>query len=87
MHEADGADALRSGKLAGLGADVLSVEPALPDNPLLHAPNTLLTPHIAWATLAARKNIMRIMAGNITAWLHGESRNVVNAAWLKERVD
>ncbi len=87
LHEADVADALRSGKLAGLGADVLSVEPALPDNPLLHAPNTLLTPHIAWATLAARKNIMRIMAGNITAWLHGESRNVVNAAWLKERVD
>lgn len=84
LQETDVAEALRTGKLAGLGADVLSREPASSDNPLLHAPNTLLTPHIAWATLTARKNITRIMAENIEAWLRGEYRNLVNAAWLQQ---
>ncbi len=82
LVEADVAAALHSGKLAGLAADVLSLEPAQPDNPLLQAPNTLLTPHIAWATLAARKNIIQIMAENITAWKRGEPQNIVNTAWL-----
>ncbi|MEG1609632.1 MAG: D-2-hydroxyacid dehydrogenase [Bilophila sp.] len=72
------AAALLSGKLGGLGADVLSVEPVRADNPLLTCPNTLLTPHIAWATLAARRNITRIMAENLAAWLAGEPRSVVN---------
>ena len=83
LQEADVAEALQAGRLAGLGADVLSREPASPDNPLLHAPNTLLTPHIAWATLTARKNITQIMADNLAAWMRGEMRNLVNGAWLK----
>ena len=73
------AKALLSGKLGGFGADVLSVEPPSADNPLLHTPNTLITPHIAWATLQARKNIMDITAGSIAAFLAGTPKNVVNA--------
>jgi len=74
--------ALVSGQLGGYGADVLSVEPPEPDNPLLTAPNCLITPHIAWATLQARKNIMGIVAGNIKAYLAGQPVNVVNAGFL-----
>jgi len=73
------AKALISGKLGGFGADVLSVEPPSADNPLLHAPNTLITPHIAWATLHARKNIMDIVAGNIESFMAGVPKNIVNA--------
>ena len=83
LDEAAVAAALASGKLGGLGADVVSVEPVTADNPLLHSPNTLLTPHIAWATLSARRNITRIMAENITGWLAGQPRSVVNAHCLK----
>ena len=82
VDEAAVANALVSGQLGGFAADVLSVEPPTSDNPLLHAPNTLITPHIAWATLHARKNIMEIIAGNIEAFLTGNPRNLVNANYL-----
>lgn len=72
------ADALVSGKLAGFGADVLSSEPPHPDNPLLEAPNTLLTPHMAWATKRARQKIIDIMAANISAFFAGEPQNTIN---------
>lgn len=84
LDEAAVAAALSSGKLGGLGADVLSEEPVTPDNPLLSAPNTLLTPHIAWASLAARQNIIRIMAENLAAWMQGTPKSVVNSAHLKK---
>ncbi len=83
LDEAAVAAALASGKLAGLGADVVSVEPITADNPLLTSPNTLLTPHIAWATLTARQNITRIIAENIAGWMAGKPKSVVNAAYLK----
>ena len=83
IHEQDVADALHSGKLAGYGTDVLSVEPPSADNPLLKAPNTLITPHIAWATLKARKNIMQITAENIKSFQANTPVNVVNTAFLK----
>lgn len=73
------AEALHRGTLRGLGADVLSQEPPAMDNPLLAAPNVLLTPHISWATLNARKNITRLTAENIQAWQQGTPINVVNA--------
>ncbi|MBO4369679.1 MAG: D-2-hydroxyacid dehydrogenase [Desulfovibrio sp.] len=72
------AKALESGKLGGLGVDVLSVEPPRADNPLLKAPNTLITPHIAWATSRARQRIIDLMADNIRAWREGHPRNIVN---------
>ncbi len=72
------AEALNSGKIAGAALDVLSSEPPKSDNPLLNAKNTLITPHIAWATLEARKRLMDTTAQNIQAFLNGAPINVVN---------
>lgn len=55
--EEDVAEALRTGKLAGYATDVYSSEPPEPGNPLLSAPNTLLTPHIG---ASSRENLLRI---------------------------
>lgn len=78
VNEADLADALNAGRLAGAAADVVSHEPILPDNPLLRAKNMIITPHIAWAALAARKRLMQITADNVAAFLKGKPINVVN---------
>ena len=50
----------------------------MPDNPLLEAPNCLITPHIAWAAREARQRLMDVAVGNLEAFLAGEKRNVVN---------
>jgi len=76
--EQDLADALNSDKLAGATVDVVSKEPISPDNPLLTAKNITITPHIAWASLAARKRLMTNTAENIAAFLVGEKLNLVN---------
>jgi glycerate dehydrogenase len=73
----DLADALNAGRLAGAGLDVLSVEPPLDSNPLLHATNCLVTPHIAWATREARARLMEIAVDNVAGFLAGTPRNVV----------
>ena len=73
------ADALNSGRIAGAAVDVLSVEPPNADNPLLTARNCFVTPHIAWATRAARARLMDIALENIRAFIAGTPRNVVNA--------
>lgn len=83
VNEADLAVALRDGVIAGAGLDVVAVEPMLADNPLLHAPNVVFTPHIAWASLAARQRLTAIVAANVAGYLSGKPINVVNAAWLK----
>jgi len=75
--EADLADALNRGRIAGAAVDVLSVEPPSPDNPLLHAERCLVTPHIAWATKEARERLMRMAADNLRSYLAGSPRNVV----------
>lgn len=71
------ADALRSGKIKAFCADVLSSEPPSPDNPLLSAPNTFITPHIAWATLEARSRLMNIAFNNVRNYLSGHPENMV----------
>lgn len=78
INEADLAEALRSGKVAAAAVDVVSAEPIKGDNPLLTAPNCIITPHIAWASQAARQRIMDTAAANIKAFLAGHPTNVVN---------
>ena len=79
------AAALHDGHLGGFGTDVLSKEPPAATNPLLKAPRSLITPHIAWASLQARRNIMRITVDNIKAFLNNQPIHVVNAKWLALR--
>ena len=71
------ADALREGRIAGAGLDVLDVEPPLPDNPLLTAPNCLITPHIAWYARASRQRLMDIAVENVRAFVAGAPINTV----------
>ncbi len=78
VNENDLADALHNGHIAAYGADVLSVEPALPDNRLVMEQNCYLTPHIAWTSIEARERLVRICIENIAAYLDGCPLNVVN---------
>jgi len=78
INEQDLANALNRGVIAGAALDVTAREPIPADSPLLGARNCIITPHIAWATLAARKRLMATTAQNIAAWLAGAQQNVVN---------
>ena len=77
VNEADLADALNAGRIRGAACDVVSTEPIAPDNPLLRAKDIVLTPHIAWATLEARRRLMQTTADNIAAFIAGKPVNVV----------
>lgn len=79
VNEQDLAAALRAGQIAGAAVDVASAEPIRPENPLLSAPNCLITPHMAWSSLAARQRLMRSTVENVAAFLAGKPTNVVNA--------
>lgn len=70
--------ALESGKVAGAAVDVVSAEPIRADNPLLGAPNMIITPHIAWASKEARQRLMDIAVANLAAFIGGSAVNVVN---------
>ena len=72
------ADALNSGKLRAAAVDVVTVEPILGTNPLLTAKNCVITPHMSWAATECRQRIVDITAANISAFLAGTPRNVVN---------
>lgn len=74
------ADAVTSGKLGGFGADVVAIEPMLPDSPLLklRGYNVVITPHIAWATHEARSRLLAVTADNVGAFVDGHPRNVVS---------
>ena len=78
VDEAALCDALTGGRLAGAGFDVSSSEPLAPTSPLLGAPNLVLTPHMAWASLAARRRLMEATAHNVEAFLGGAPINVVS---------
>lgn len=74
----DLAEALETGKLSAAGLDVVSQEPIRGDNPLLQAPNCIITPHIAWAARECRQRIIDTTADNIRAFRAGAPINVVN---------
>ncbi|MCF2445434.1 D-2-hydroxyacid dehydrogenase [Dyadobacter sp. CY345] len=77
INEEDLAKALNNKTIAGAGLDVLSSEPPKADNPLLTAPNCIITPHIAWASFEARKRLLQMVADNLAAFISGETTNVV----------
>lgn len=77
VQEEDMVAALKSGQVGWYAADVVCREPMDPSNPLLGAPNCIITPHIAWATQEARSRLMAIAAGNIAAFQQGRPVNVV----------
>jgi glycerate dehydrogenase len=79
VDEAALAAALNEDRIAGAATDVASVEPIVDDNPLLTAKNMLITPHMAWSTLAARKRMTATTAANIREFLNGSPENVVNS--------
>jgi glycerate dehydrogenase len=78
INEHDLAMALSQGKIAGAALDVLSKEPPSSDNPLLKAPNCIITPHNAWLSFEARQRIMNVTIQNIKCALQGHPQNVVN---------
>lgn len=76
--EQDLADALKSGKVYAAGLDVVSTEPIRKNNPLLTAPNTIITPHISWAAREARRRIMDVTVQNIKVFIDNKPINIVN---------
>ena len=78
VNEKDLASALDGGKIAGAAVDVVSAEPIRANNPLLKARNLIITPHIAWATLAARRRLLQTSIDNVRAYLEGNPTNIVS---------
>ena len=78
IAEEDLAAALACGKVGCAAVDVASTEPIRADNPLLHAPNCIITPHISWATKEARERIMQTTADNVKSFMAGKPAHVVN---------
>ncbi|MBN1805215.1 MAG: D-2-hydroxyacid dehydrogenase [Sedimentisphaerales bacterium] len=78
------AEALNNERIAGAGLDVLTEEPPKEDNPLLKAKNCCITPHIAWATIAARKRLLQAAVNNVASFLEGKPKNVVNKVNIKD---
>lgn len=72
------ANALNQGKIAGAGLDVLTCEPPKADNPLIHAKNCIITPHMAWASVEARVRLLHATDDNVRAFLQNSPINKVN---------
>lgn len=84
VDEQDLAEALNNERIAGAGLDVLTEEPPAENNPLLKAKNCYITPHIAWATIAARKRLLQVAIDNVASFLKGKTQNVVNGVNIKD---
>ena len=72
------ANALNEGRLAGAGIDVFESEPPLnTDHPLLHSRNTIVTPHVAFASKESMLARAEIVFDNIQAWMNGTQKNII----------
>ena len=78
VNERDLAVALTEGKLRGAAVDVVTQEPMAKENPLLNAPNCIITPHMAWSPVESRQRILDCTVRSIQAFLHGKPENTVN---------
>ena len=78
VEDAAVARALHSGHLGFFGADVVSIEPIRPNNPLLGCDNALLTPHIAWTTAESLARLSAVMTENLRSFLAGKPQNIAN---------
>lgn len=72
------AQALEAGQVGCYMADVMDAEPPRADDPLLHAKNTVITPHVAWAPLQTRRRLLDVVVDNVRAYLAGTPQNVVS---------
>lgn len=73
--------ALEEGRLAGAAVDVLSSEPPSPDNPLLGVRNCVITPHVAWTSLSARRRLLAVTVDNVRGMLAQRPIHVVNPGY------
>lgn len=78
INETDLAAALESGQVSGAAVDVLAAEPPNSNNPLLNSENTIITPHIAWASHESRQRLLKTVVANLTAFLAGNPINQIN---------
>lgn len=81
IDEADLVSALDEGLISGVGFDVLSPEPPMPDNPLLgiqERPNVIITPHVAWASQESMQVLWQQVVDNIDAFLNGAPIHLVS---------
>ena len=79
INEQDLADALNESVIAGAALDVLSTEPPNAANPLLHAKNCIINPHVAWATFESRSRLMNVVVNNVKAFLDGKPENIIGS--------
>lgn len=77
INDQDLADALNAGTIYAAGVDVLTQEPPRDGNPLIGARNCYITPHIAWATAAARRRLQQIAFDNLSAFINGNPQNLI----------
>ena len=78
INENDLYVALKNNWLAGAGLDVLQTEPPQNDHPLFELNNCLITPHMAWANIDSRSNLLKLTVNNVKAFIEGKPINVVN---------
>lgn len=69
------ADALLAERIYAVGVDVLEEEPPREGSPLISAPRCFITPHIAWASAAARRRLIDIATQNVAAFMQGKMLN------------
>ncbi len=78
VEEAALARALREGRIAGAGLDVVDQEPPREGSPLFGMARCVITPHIAWASRQARQRLADLAVENLRRWIEGRPQNVVS---------